>query len=124
MSPAKLLGPPSDAVRASLDRVWADIGAKVREARLSRGWTIERLAQQSGSSRWSIYLLERGEPTSLELVIRALSALGLRLEFEAIDPRRRARTAVSRAEDPVHAFMGEFEAGRLRSNGHKVGIDE
>jgi transcriptional regulator with XRE-family HTH domain len=124
MSPAKALAPPGEAVRAALDRLWADLGTKVRAARTDRGWTIEHLAQAAGSSRWSIYLLERGEPTSVELVLRVFTALGLRLEVTVSDPRHRRRTARGSAEDPVHAAMGEFEAARLRRLGRDVGIDE
>src|SRR3954470_1970239 len=122
MSPAKTVAPPSEAARAALDRLWAELGAKVREARRARGWTIERLAATAGSSRWSVYLLERGEPTSVELVVRVFTALGLRLEVDATDPRKRDRAISGRTEDPVHAAMGEVEASRLRAIGLEVGI--
>jgi len=123
MSHARLVVPRSAVVQASLDRVWADIGRQVREGREARGWTTQVLAARAGVSRGIVYLLERGEPTSLEVAIRCLSALGLRLELEAVDPRRR-RQASSRAEDPVHAAMGEIQAAHLRKLGYFVSIDE
>ena len=68
-------------------------------------------------------MVERGEPGSVELYARLAMALGLRLELTAFDPRRRDRS-VQRAEDPVHAAMGEVEAAHLRALGMEVGIDE
>jgi hypothetical protein len=70
-----------------------------------------------------VYLIERGEPASSEAAVRLASALGLRLQFELVDPRKRA-DAPLRAADPVHAAMGEFEAARLRSLRYPVGLDE
>jgi hypothetical protein len=40
----------------------------------------------------------------------------MRLEMDLVDPRKRHATAVRR-QDPVHSFMGEFEAGHLRRLG-------
>jgi hypothetical protein len=51
--------------------------------------------------------------------------MGLRLEAELVDPRKRASSlVVARYQDPVHAAMGEFEAGHLRPLGHRIAIDE
>jgi hypothetical protein len=52
-------------------------------------------------------------------------ALGLSVELELVDRRRRDRAAtVARAEDPVHAAMGELEARHLRGLGYHVAMDE
>lgn len=100
------------------------MGARIREARLARKWSVERLASAAGVSRWLVYLLERGEPVSVEAVARLADALGLRLEAGLVDPRKRERWPLNLAADPVHSAMGEFEAAQLRSLGFRVGIDE
>lgn len=123
MSPARLVAPRSAVVQASLDRVWADLGQQVRGARQARKWTTRVLALRAGVSRGAVYLVERGEPTSLEVAIRCLGALGLRMDVEAVDPRKRHQLA-KRTEDPVHSAMGELEAKRLRELGYSVAIDE
>jgi hypothetical protein len=69
-----------------------------------------------------IYLIEAGRPASPEAVIRLATTLGLRLEVQLVDPRRRDRP--QRPADPVHSAMGEVEARRLRELGRPVGVDE
>ena len=124
MSPRSLTRPASDAVRATLDRVWAGFGTQIRDARLIRRWSTRRLADEAGLSRSLVYLAERGEPISAEAAVRLTLALGLRLELDVVDPRRRPALAPRRAEDPVHAAMAELEARHLRRLGFTVAIDE
>jgi transcriptional regulator with XRE-family HTH domain len=124
MSPARFRESASPAVFAAIDRFWADLGDRVRTARLARNWSTERLAKASGTSRWAVYLLERGEPASLELVVRVLNALGLRLDVDLVDPRKRVHIATGRAEDPVHAAMGELEVRHLSMYAFRTGVDE
>lgn len=57
------------------------------------------------------------------MAVRLAAALGLRLEVELVDPRKRPGGS-TRMVDPVHSFMGEFEAAHMRPLGHRVGIDE
>ena len=52
-----------------------------------------------------------------------MAALGLKLDFNLVDPRRRQR-AVALGADVVHSAMGELEAGRLRGFRFMVGLDE
>jgi hypothetical protein len=70
-----------------------------------------------------VYLIERGEPISVVALARLADALGLRLEAELVDPRRRQATPALHS-DPVHSAMGELEAGHLRPMGFPVAIDE
>lgn len=84
---------------------------------------MQSLAERAGVSRGSVHLLEAGRPVSVEIAVRLGAALGMRLDFELIDPRRHT-VAAGRNADPVHSLMGEFEAGRLRQFGFRVGIDE
>ncbi|MEX2548107.1 MAG: hypothetical protein WD830_10010 [Chloroflexota bacterium] len=74
-------------------------------------------------SRWLVYLAERGQPVSVEAAARLGHALGLHLEVELVDPRRRT-IALSRQTDLVHSAMGELEARHLRKMGSPVGLDE
>ena len=60
-----------------------DIGEKIREARLQKGWTHRRLSAECGYTQQSIATWERGEhrpsPRALEAVGKAL---GIKLEEE------------------------------------------
>ena len=70
-----------------------------------------------------VHSAETGRPASLEMYARLGHALGLRLEAQFADPRRRKVHSV-RDEDPVHAALGELEAAHLRALGYEVAIDE
>lgn len=104
-------------------RLWINLGAQVRETRIARRWDVDELARRAGVSADVVYLIERGEPASTEAAVRVTNALGRRLEFQVVDPRRRSE-ATQRFADLVHSAMGELEAGRLRPFGFGVGIDE
>ena len=67
--------------------------------------------------------LESGATVSLETYARVTTALELWPELLATDARQRQRSR-SQEQDFVHAAMGELEAGRLRSNGFGVAMDE
>ena len=69
-----------------------------------------------------VHAVEHGRPASLDVYAALADALGLEPTFDLIDPRR--RNAMSRAEDPVHAAMGEALAERLTSFGFEVALDE
>ena len=69
-----------------------------------------------------VHGVEHGRPASLVTYARLGAALGLELRVDLDDPRRRAPSA--RAEDPVHAAMGELLASRLAGFGFPVAIDE
>jgi hypothetical protein len=66
--------------------------------------------------------IEKGKAASLETYARVFTVLGLRGELRGTDARRRPGTI--RDEDPVHAAMGELEAGRIGGFGFVVSIDE
>jgi hypothetical protein len=123
MSPQKFSSTAGDAVSAAVRRLWVELGSQVREARLTRQRSVVATAARAGVSRTVAYQFEAGQPTSLEAAVRLASALGLRIEIEAFDPRRKRGPSV-RSSDPVHSVMGEFEAGHLRALRRHVGIDE
>jgi hypothetical protein len=75
-------------------------------------------------SRAVAYAIESGKPASTEAAARLATALGRRLQFELIDPRRRTGDSPGRTSDLVHSGMAEIEARRLRRPGVSLGIDE
>lgn len=123
MSPQRPGKPPAESVITSLGRVRASLGTQIRDARLTRRCTVATLAAKAGLSARTVYLVEAGASSSLEAAIRIGAALGLRLEIDFVDPRRK-RAPSDRLADPVHSAMGEFEVGHFRPLGVHVGVDE
>lgn len=101
----------------------AAAGQSVRTERLRRRWSLRDLAVRAGVSSAHLQDLEAGAPVSLETYARVTIALELRPELLTTDARQRQR-ARSQDRDFVHAAMGELEAGRLRSHGFGVAMDE
>ncbi len=123
MSPRSFAATLPTPVSAAVERFWATLGVRLRDARQARGWSVAELARRAGVSRSFAYRAEAGRPTSVMAVARLALALGLRLEPALIDPRRREVRADPGA-DVVHSAMGEGEARHLRGLGFTVGIDE
>lgn len=124
MSPRTFATPASDSVEAAVHRLWIGLGIGIGDARRARRWTVAELAGRAGVSRAVAYRIEAGASASPEAAVRLANALGLKLEFELIDSRRRAERRPMLAADPVHSAMGELEAAHLRRLGFQVGIDE
>ncbi len=122
MSPRKLNG-PTELAEAAARTFLALLGARINEARVARKWTVKRLAQEAGVSRGLVYSACRGERASTEAQIRLVTALGLKLEWDLVDPKRRSDRP-TRQQDPVHSAMGELEAARLRALGYQLSLDE
>jgi transcriptional regulator with XRE-family HTH domain len=99
-------------------------GQQIRDARNDRRWTIAELARRAGVSAGMAYRVETGLSASTATAMRLATALGLRLDFEVTDPRRRSRTRGDLSVDAVHSAMGELEAAHLRRPAISVGIDE
>jgi len=57
---------------------FAELGDRVRKARLRRGLSAEELSAQAGISRMTLHRLERGEPTlTVATLLRVMGALGV-----------------------------------------------
>ena len=123
MSPRQHRRSISQAAGKALTRMGASAGQLVREERLRRRWTLRLLADRAGVSAAQVQQLETGTSFSLETFARVTTALDLRPELIAPDPRRRL-AGPGRDQDLVHAAMGELEVGRLRGHGFQVAIDE
>lgn len=122
MSPFRTVQPATPAVLARVTSLCAAVGAQVRAARVRRRWTTKRLAHEAGVSRSLVYLVERGEPTTMETYARLGAALGLRFEVTLEDTRSKARPG--QAEDPVHSAIVETLAARYAAQGRDVAADE
>ncbi|MGI8928323.1 MAG: helix-turn-helix transcriptional regulator [Candidatus Limnocylindrales bacterium] len=123
MSPRSFSTRTPPAVADAERRLWIGLGVKIKEARLARQLTDAQLALKAAVSPDVVYLIEAGRPASTEAALRLATSLGRRLDFELVDPRRRA-AGPARQADLVHSAMGEVEAGRLRHMGFGVGVDE
>ena len=123
MSPLRtLLEPPRDLDK-SLVGLRVLLGNKIREQRLRRRWAQRELATAAGLGKSVVQLAETGGTVSVETYARLALALGLRLEVELRDPRRRS-SSVGGGQDIVHSAMGELEVGRLSGFGFGTGVDE
>jgi transcriptional regulator with XRE-family HTH domain len=123
MSPAPYRSSISQAAAKALTRMAALAGADVRDERLRRGMSLRDEATRAGVSAAAVQKLESGAHVSLETYARIATALDLRPELHAMDPRKRLGTP-ARDQDFVHAAMGELEATRLRSFGFGMAMDE
>ncbi|MDQ3759081.1 MAG: helix-turn-helix domain-containing protein [Actinomycetota bacterium] len=66
--------------------VLADLGERLRRARLARNLTQQRLAYEAGVGTATLRRLEAGQGASLVNVIRVLRALGLLDRLEQVIP--------------------------------------
>lgn len=123
MSPRSFATPTPPAVADGERRLWIGLGRQLRDARLARRLTVAQLALKAGVSPDVVYLIEAGRPASTEAALRLATALSRRLDFELVDPRRRADQNLRQA-DVVHSAMGEVEGGQLRRMSFGVGVDE
>jgi transcriptional regulator with XRE-family HTH domain len=122
MSPSTAVLPPPSASAAIADRLALSLGIAIREERLRRRWSVRELARRAGLGPSAILKVEAGRHSSLTTYARIVAVFGLDLEAGMVDRRRKPRPTLD--EDPVHAAMGELEAGHLRSLGYEVSIDE
>ena len=123
MSPRKFDQAAATGARDGTARFWISVGLSIRDARLGKHWSVADLARRAAVSKSLAYLVEAGQPTSVEAVARLTSALGLRMDVQLVDPRQR-ESRPNLSADPVHSMMGEFEAAHLRGLELHVGIDE
>ena len=123
MSPTPHRSAISPAAAKALTRIAGTAGQGLRTERLRRRWSLRDLADRAGVSPAHLQELESGVPVSLETYARVTTALDLWPELLASDPRQ-AKRARLHDQDFVDAAMGELEAGRLRSNGFSVAMDE
>jgi transcriptional regulator with XRE-family HTH domain len=98
-----------------------DLGARVRDLRKSRGWTLEQAAQQAGLARSTLSKIENGQMSPTWDALRKL-AVGLRIPVPQLftppqRPQVNGRMAVTRAGEgqahPTATYEHELLAGAL-----------
>jgi transcriptional regulator with XRE-family HTH domain len=113
--------PDDSEVARQVAALAGHLGTQLLDERRRRRLTLREVAARSGLSRSLVQWLETGHPGRLESYVRLGAALGLRPDFGLVDARRRAQI---RAEDPVHASMGEWSSAKLLSFNRAVALDE
>lgn len=119
----KRIQPPTERTTRAVDALTAVLADRLRDERRRRHWSIATLAERARLSRPMVVAMEHAQRASLDTWVALAQALGLELEMELVDPRRRGASTACR-EDPVHAAMGELEAAHLQRLGFSVAIDE
>src|SRR5437899_3219363 len=104
---ARKSGDAPDRATQAAGRLATEVGTEIHDERKRRRWSLRELGRRCGLSATAIQHLEVGRPGSLASYARLGVALGLRPELHLVDERR---TSAVRAEDPVHAWMGDVEA--------------
>lgn len=87
----------------------ATIGTRIRQERLHRRWTLDRLAETSGLSRRMVVNVEQGAANpSVNTLLRLADALGIGLPALVEPPDGRAATAtITRAGEGATLWTGE-----------------
>jgi transcriptional regulator with XRE-family HTH domain len=111
----------SNVLEYRLLSLGARLGDLIRSERIRRQIRQAALAEKAGVSRSLLVWVEAGHVPSLETYGRLADALGLRLEIDLVDPRRSKQV---RAQDPVHAAIGEWLVRLLRPLRYSIAIDE
>ena len=78
-------------VLSSNDEVLAELGARIRAARIDMPLTQEELAKRAGVSLSMVARLERGQDVRLGNVVSVLRALGLLANLDSLVPAVLAR---------------------------------
>lgn len=95
------------------------IGALIRDARLTIGWSQDEVAERAMTSQTMVWRIETGgaDRVRIDVMDRVVRALGMRWELDV-----QARHLEERADqlDPVHAALVGSVAGRLARAGWDV----
>lgn len=91
-----------------------ELAAAVRAAREQQGLTQAELAERIGVSRFWVVAFEKGkESVELGTVLRALTALGLRLDLSSADPGTRDVASASDHETLKQLGVPVIDLGAL-----------
>ncbi len=84
------------------------IGARVKQKRQARGWTLDQLAEVAGVSRRMVAAVEQGTANpSVRTLLRLSDALGIGLPA-LVEPTRSAAARVTRRGDGAVLWTGTF----------------
>lgn len=84
-----LLSKPSRTInhrrpKSRWDFVFNEIGANIKNQRVTEGWTVPQLAKQAGISRETLERLESGKKCSINTLLRIAGALRLDIVIPGI----------------------------------------
>lgn len=100
---------PETLVQAG-DPADARLGARLKELRRRRGWSLEALAEASGVSRSMLSQIERDEANpTLAVACRIARAFQLSLGDLVEAPREASAIRTIRAADPAHVFRSDAD---------------
>jgi transcriptional regulator with XRE-family HTH domain len=95
------------SVEMLVERIPAEVGARVRNARTLRGWTLDQLAERSGVSRRMVVNVEAGTSNaSIATLLRLATALHVSLADLVTDHSRGELIAVSGPADREPLWRG------------------
>ena len=96
-----------------------EFGARLKEKRLLRNYTIDELSEKLNISSSYLSLLERGDrKPSYTLLLKIYDVLGV-----SLDELMFGKTEPS-TNDAAHITLNENEIAALRRNPHWMGIDK
>ena len=94
--------------RAGADSITRAIGGRVRQGRVSRGWTLDQLAERSGVSRRMLVSIEQGSANpSIATLLLISDALGIGLPA-LVDMDRSPGLQVTRAGTAPVLWRGKL----------------
>jgi transcriptional regulator with XRE-family HTH domain len=117
------------------------VASRIRELRSAKGWSQEKLAEESGLSRDAVSRIERGDRgprlETLELIARAVGlTLPKLVDFGEPPPRSRARDdrmrSLQRSLDQVEPWLAQaliaairvIAQAQIRARGRKVLLED
>jgi len=117
-SPTRLIRIARDASETDV-ALPVDLGARVRDLRKARGWTLEQAARQAGLARSTLSKIENGlmSPT-YEALKKLASGLGISVPqlFTPPEPgQQTGRMAVTRADEALRQATATYEHDILAS---------
>ncbi len=90
------------------DELSGEIGRRVRQLRLERGWSLERLSTASGVSRSMLSQIERNRANpTLNVTLRIAHALGVSLGEMVEKPEQAALIDVIRSHDRQYHYRSD-----------------
>ncbi len=111
--PAKRVDTP--ATEESADAISRRLGARLRELRSEKGWSLELLASASGVSRSMLSQIEREQANpTLAVTLRIAQAFGMTLGELVEEPEATSAVIVIRANDRAFHYRSD-ELCRIRT---------
>lgn len=106
---------PASAAAEAPDAINRHLGARVKQLRTERGWSLEALAAASGVSRSMLSQIEREQANpTLAVTLRIARAFGMALGDLLQMPSATSNVSVIRAEDRAYHYRSDKDC-RIRT---------